>query len=107
MQRSDLYSTMQNEGGILAEPRSSDEDTALISEYGSVNYWMGMNDKVSEGTFVYESDGASLVYTNWHVSMPDDGLFGGEDCVQYALAYSPWNDIPCAAVMAYICQIDL
>ena len=97
----------------MAEPRSEEEDTAIINAFGSFpHFWLGMNDLDSEGTFVYESDGSEVTYFNWgsgEFPAPNngEGIFE-EDCVHYWIDYGAWNDAECTfSLEGYVCQIDL
>jgi len=69
--------------------------------------WIGLNDKNSEGTHVWES-GKTSEYTNWHTAAgPDDG--GNEDCVEANLNDGglKWNDIECTKTRTFACEIWL
>ena len=73
--------------------------------YSTGKWWMGLNDRASEGTWVW-SDGTPLSYTNWHSGEPNDGG-GNEDCGQLnRFTDETWNDEPCTSAFAYICELD-
>lgn len=67
-------------------------------------WWIGLNDRASEGSFGWTS-GAALGYTNWHASEPNNAG-SNEDCGQLNRFYpeTGWNDEPCAMHLRYICE---
>merc|ERR1719264_293530 len=54
----------------LVEIDSAEENRAIIDEIirrnWNFNFWLGITDRHSEGNWVLESTGKSVVYTNWH-----------------------------------------
>jgi hypothetical protein len=82
---------------------------------GTTNTWIGLTDRVTEGTFVWD-DGTPLAFTNWHAGEPNNGGSGAtyqEDCVIIAgeRVGKQWDDRPCDASevptsgsFAYLCQ---
>ncbi len=69
---------------------------------GSDEIWMGANDLVTEGTFLWV-DGAALTYTDWRAGQPSGGAT--EDCVVWDLDDSNrWDDRPCGSPTGYICE---
>ena len=87
--------------------------------------WLGMTDKITEGTWAFESDGKPAPFAHWQPGEPNGGtgmdglklglmdlywIFDpGENCV---LMYQPWNfphkwvDAPCSLNMGTICELD-
>ena len=60
-------------------------------------YWLGANDRATEGKFVWAATGQPVTYTNWDGNNPDN--YKEEDCAQI-LTSNPsingrWNDINC------------
>jgi hypothetical protein len=60
-------------------------------------YWLGANDRTTEGKFVWAATGQPVTYTNWDGNNPDN--YKEEDCAQI-LTSNPsingrWNDINC------------
>ena len=101
---------LQNDGAKLAEPKTSEEYLALTSSMESLSatsFWIGINDRVSEGTFVYESDGVSLKYFNFGPGEPNN--LNNEDCThsRFKNEFYQWNDAPCNLPIYYVCQIDI
>ena len=88
----------------LIEIDSAVENRAIIAEIqrrneiGRVgwkfNFWLGITDRHSEGNWVLESTGKSVVYTNWNYGEPNNAGRSGENCVFINGNYK-WNDIDC------------
>merc|ERR1711971_485375 len=82
-------------GGYLLELRT-EEQTRVLRQFlmPELNYWMGLNDFVQEGQFVWGSDYKGLDYTNWYKGEPDN--HNNEDCVVLLgyLAFA-WADMQC------------
>jgi hypothetical protein len=68
-------------------------------------FWLGANDKESEGNFAWIS-GAPWGYENWKDANPDD--WNGEDCLHtyWRSGGAGWNDWGCGNTGAYLCQIN-
>ena len=81
-------------GGILPEPRSQ-EDIEFLSglDYGA--FLLGMNDKETEGTWVWDSDSTPVLYQNWQVNNLKEPRYNTDSncAVNYRKAY--WRDISC------------
>ena len=62
--------------------------------YTGYDFWVGINDRVSEGTYVLE-DGTPATYFNWGPGEPHGWSY--EDCVAMDIpSYSgAWIDAPC------------
>eukprot|EP01033_Poteriospumella_lacustris_P016912 gene16912-12103_t len=65
----------------------------LMASIGTTQYHIGLNDKVTEGTFRW-SDGHPVVYANWNSGEPNN-INNNEDCV-LVLSDGLWNDVNCA-----------
>merc|ERR1712180_163237 len=80
-------------GGFLAEPRS-----AAINDYlKSFNLmaWIGTTDNETEGTWVWETDGANVSWTGWAPNKPTN-LNGKQHCAMLDPAVNyDWNDRSC------------
>lgn len=63
--------------------------------------WIGISDRISEGTFVNVTGGAPG-YTNWAGSPPTNAA---EDCGS-VLAPPFWEAQDCAVVFASVCECD-
>lgn len=65
--------------------------------------WLGYNDIITEGNFVWSYDTSS--YTNWYPGEPNNTM-NAEDCVElYGNEYNAtWNDIICSSGRETICE---
>lgn len=86
-------------GGSLVTISNADEN-AFVLALGAGEAWIGYSDAETEGTFVWAAGGGS--YINWGMSQPDDAG-GAEDCAEM-VADGTWNDLPCDAKRAYVCE---
>jgi lectin-like protein len=98
-------------GSRLAVIDSKVRDDAAKALAGATDVFIGLSDRTTEGTFVWE-DGSPLAFADFHVGEPNNG--GGqfqEDCVVInGVRGGTWDDRPCAAgapavgVYPYLCQ---
>ena len=91
-------------GGKLAEPRKQTTNDFIVDvakEKGSgIELWIGINDIVEEGAFVYGSNGAQITWTNWGQSQPDGEEH--ENCV--CLNEGKWWDLNCDYSKPFVCE---
>ena len=90
-------------GGTLFEPMDSRVRNAVIDHARRESlgtqflgdFWLGVNDKNNEGSFVYNSNDmiVSDSFLNWEPPNPD-GL-GAENCVTVKIGNEKWNDRNC------------
>jgi hypothetical protein len=90
-------------------------DTFAEQFVGTTNTWIGLSDRASEGTFVWD-DGTALGFSNWAAGEPNSGGLNAtyqEDCaiIAGARATKQWDDRPCdgsevatSGSFAYLCQ---
>ena len=95
-------------GGKLFEPKSSSLNkkvNKVALGIRSANWWIGINDKRNEGSWVYDSDGTSVTFSiPWYPGEPNGGR--GQNCLMY------WNpsqigqlsDLKCAKSYLSICE---
>ena len=97
-------------GSSLAEPRSQDENDAIINFtktqnnfWGEDHFWIGVNDMNQENKFISESSGQEVNFTSWSPGQPDNS--NDEDCVEiwYHDNYR-WNDAQCDIKFPFVCQ---
>lgn len=76
---------------------------------GSNAYYIGVNDIVNEGEFVWISSGQNATYLNWGPDQPNN-RWGNENCV--VIRNDPgqgfdmtWSDDPCTDLNTYICEM--
>lgn len=79
-------------GGHLVTINDASENAWLTSHFNNnENYWIGLNDAATEGTFVWAS-GEPVTYTNWSANEPSNGgNAGNEDYVMNNWG-GGWND---------------
>lgn len=99
-----------SKGGTLVIPRNSDETNAL-RDYGKksmpgVNdFWLGINDMVTDGKFV-DVNGATVSFLNWDRAQPNGGK--RENCVLFSQsAQGKWSDEVCRSSKRYICEFTI
>ncbi len=75
----------------------------LAAQYLSGAFWIHLDDKDSEGTWMW-GDGTELAYsTAWNSGEPNNS--GGEDCVHSNWAGpGNWNDIVCSRTYPFTCM---
>jgi hypothetical protein len=73
-----------------------------IDNTNESNFWAGMTDKGSEGTFRLASNNKVIPFTNWSPGEPNQN--GEEDCVQIIPVSHTWNDNACTMKLFSICQ---
>jgi hypothetical protein len=67
---------------FLAVPNDATELAGLSMLAGNVPFWVGIDDRVTDGAYVQASGGAAT-FLPWAAGQPDDaGGGGGEDCVR-------------------------
>ncbi len=103
LNHADAVSDCQARGGKLFEPRNEDINAAVAALAPSGYYWLGITDIVTEGVWLYESDGQPITYSNWFKAEPNNHG-GDEGCVHVQPASTNWNDIECYNVYAHVCE---
>merc|ERR1719430_1588379 len=86
----------------LIEIESAEENRAIVAEImrrkfhsQKINFWLGITDRHSEGHWVLESTGKSVVFTDWNSGEPNNaGRSGSENCAHFNRYYK-WNDVDC------------
>ena len=99
-------------GGKLFEPYTTpqlNDDILIPARIKNTHwFWIGMNDRKKERSFVYESNGQRVCRENWLQGEPNnDG--SGEDCVEmcYGTCYpraGQWNDRSCYEEKPFGCE---
>jgi len=98
--------------GILATPFSSylrDKMNKFLAKNGVNEVWIGLNDRVKEGSFYYASnseDAKKGPYGDgWKVGEPNN--VNNEDCVIHQGnngKYHPFLDVNCNSKRRFVCQ---
>ena len=85
----------QTWGGHLASIDSASENEALLYIVSRFSCWIGLNDRETEGTFVW-LDGSNSLYRNW---APDElnSRRENEDCCDNNWSQFRWSDQSCNA----------
>jgi len=92
-----LHSTMENRQLLDMLTRSAGLNSGKV--------WIGYNDIVTEGDFVWEGD-ANSSYTNWDSGEPNDSR-NSEDCTETSITGNgKWNDQGCSDNNYYVCEIE-
>lgn len=104
-----LNQTAYGSTGYLVTITSAEEN-AFVAARLQGDGWMGASDAASEGdwkwldgpeagtSFWSGQSGGSVqngLYANWSSGEPND-YSTGEDCAEFYIASSKWNDLPCA-----------
>ena len=88
----------------LIEIESAEENRAIVAEIKrrnfvsrKIEFWIGITDRHSEGQWVLESTGKSVVFTDWSSGEPNNrGSTGSENCAHISSNYMyKWNDQDC------------
>ncbi|XP_019628227.1 PREDICTED: sushi, von Willebrand factor type A, EGF and pentraxin domain-containing protein 1-like [Branchiostoma belcheri] len=94
-------------GGYLVVVKDEGEHQFLIDHLNStVDIWIGLDDIINEGTFVY-SDGSPLgAFSKWATGEPNDAV-GNNDCVHlWPLAGMTWADTICTKEKRFVCEFE-
>ena len=101
------------EGGKLAEPKSAQENGALVALARTISFppfpanwhavWMGI--RRWSGSIRYESNGQPIGYANWFFDGEPNNILGVENCVGlYQVFLFMWADIVCSYHNSFICE---
>jgi len=99
MTQSEARMFCENVDSHLAEVNSEEEHVALAAEINrqkkkGVFFWLGITDRNLEGSWVLESNGESVPFTDWKTGEPNDAGSEGEDCAHWD-SDMKWNDRHC------------
>ncbi|XP_063420194.1 perlucin-like protein [Mytilus trossulus] len=92
--------------GHLVKIENSEESTWIKSIIKD-QMWIGLNDRQTEGHWVWDSDNSTLTYNDWSPSEPNGGEI--ESCCMFCKAACwissyRWNDAPCYLNYGYVCE---
>jgi hypothetical protein len=71
------------------------ELAALDAVVGETSYWIGVNDIVTDGTFVALPDNLAQAYLPWEAGAPSNGVNPPQNCVAVITATNQFNDLRC------------
>ena len=99
----DSQAYCQSLGAQLAEVPDAATNDFLSQTFGPEIFWIGLNDRASEGHFVWPS-GKSVTFTDFGDTEPNGNT--RENCVNWGFT---WNDLPCEWLQGLpsVCQIQL
>ncbi len=93
-------------GLSLSTIATATEFTIVNTSVVSPKYWIGLNDRTTEGTFAWA--GANGVYTSWATGNPatPNAANANNDCVEVNKRdYSGgWNVVDCAILQGFLCS---
>jgi hypothetical protein len=97
-------------GYRLVSIETDAEQRFLLAETQALSrdWWIGLNDRAREGTFVWADAVPLGVFRPWVPGEPNNGgSDGAENCVEMQpreIAAGVWNDKECDATRPYICE---
>ncbi|XP_025098997.1 brevican core protein-like isoform X2 [Pomacea canaliculata] len=97
------------EGAELVEITSESENNFVadfMKKRRGQYIWMGINDIIQEGQWIYLTSHKPLSYSNWAHNEPDNKLYGSEGCA-LLLPHGLWYDMPCRFGYNAVCEMNL
>ena len=104
-------------GGKLFEPLSkihNDYARDLVDAIDGETYqggiWIGINDRMEEGRFVYTSSDKPILFENWHTAAAGQSAGGTAGTVHNCITFNigaetkKWSDIYCKFSFRFICE---
>ena len=71
-------------------------------QYKGSNWWIGVSDKLAEGTWTLNSTGRPMPYSNWANGEPNGGT--NENCAFLISSDGRWIDCPCTQTLWAMCE---
>jgi hypothetical protein len=97
----------QNLGGNLVTINDATEEAWLKSTFGtSENFWIGLTDKVTEGTFAW-ANGETATYRNWAAGEPSNSGGNEDYAVMNWNGNRQWNDEGSTATRRGIIELSV
>ena len=90
----------------LVIPDDDAEMLALSGLAGALQYWVGISDTTTEGTYLTVK-GVAAIFLPWTTGAPNNAGPGGEDCVAGLSALSKIDDLKCNTKLRAICECEL
>ncbi|NOY93799.1 MAG: C-type lectin domain-containing protein [Deltaproteobacteria bacterium] len=90
----------------LAKITSSGEQSFVAGVIGTTTHWIGLNDRGTEGTFLWSDGSAQGPYSSWQSGQPNDWGGLGQDCIVVdGGSGGNWNDRNCDVnSFRFICE---
>ncbi|MBX7077750.1 MAG: hypothetical protein K1X88_01100 [Nannocystaceae bacterium] len=108
MNRNDARNTCIGKGGDLVTLADEAELQALIAAAPPLPEWpgyaIGLDDTLVEGDFRWIDGSASMLRFPWDAGQPDSSG-GDEDCVETYFPVPKWNDVGCAVLRPFVCEL--
>ena len=100
------------DGGKLYEPKDENNYHKVMAHARGTNglgrqIWLGINDKLKEGQFVYESDNTPIDWSKWASGEPTSNYAAEanqEECVSTNAKFYGWYDQSCDHTNYYVCE---
>merc|ERR1712062_308392 len=96
-------------GGKLFEPLSkahNDYAKYLVDAIDDNAYpeyiWLGINDHMEEGQYVYTKSEEPILFENWYENQPDNETT--QNCIGQNPNNAKWNDLGCKQEHRFICE---
>ena len=96
----------KSQGGHLVSIHDSTQQQTIAARANSLklgDIWIGFNDKLQEGKFVWP-DGTPSDFSLWNGGEPND-WGNNEDCAEIYADNGSWNDLDCNSGMHYVCKL--
>jgi len=90
----------------LVIPDDNAEMLALSGLAGAAEYWVGISDLATEGTYLTVK-GTAAIFLPWTTGAPNNAGPGGEDCVEGLSALSKIDDLKCNTKLRAICECEM
>ncbi|CAC5395317.1 MRC [Mytilus coruscus] len=85
---------------------NSEEEMFYIKEQAkdrNSHFWLGANDRLNEGIFVWGDSNETLTVNDWRVFLPSGGTT--DNCIYISKKYLfNWFDTKCSDVIPFICE---
>ncbi|KAJ8297631.1 hypothetical protein KUTeg_024162 [Tegillarca granosa] len=108
---------------ILSKGHTIARDWILVTNITTTDLWIGLSEIDFEYGYRRNLDiqlqpykpikvthggptGSTVGFVNWAPGQPDD-YDGAEDCVEYQVAKTKWNDAHCAEKKGFMCELSL
>ena len=68
--------------------------------------WLGGNDEVTEGQFIWLPSGRLVIFDDWGKNQPDNGVRSAQNCMVYFCLSQEWHDAACGmqGIPGLICE---